>query len=83
MYNAALGADQADVSQTRSASLRTNVYDVVTRFAPGHTQKKTYVFDVRHVGLIDRYAQDHQLDLKDVLYQALEEFFHRRGYVKE
>jgi hypothetical protein len=49
---------------------------------PGHTQKKTYVFDVRHIGLIDRYAQDHRLDLKEVLYQALEEFFQRRGYVE-
>jgi hypothetical protein len=50
---------------------------------PGHTQKKTYVFDVRHVLLIDRYAQDHRVDLKDVLYQALDEFFQRRGYVEE
>jgi hypothetical protein len=50
------------------------------RDMPGHTQKKTYVFDVRHIGLIDRYAQDHRLDLKEVMYQALEEFFQRRGY---
>jgi hypothetical protein len=47
---------------------------------PGHTQKKTYVFDRQHIALIDRYAQNHRLDLKDVLYQALEEFFQRRGY---
>jgi hypothetical protein len=32
MRRAALGAGQADVSQTRSASLRTGVEDVVTRF---------------------------------------------------
>jgi hypothetical protein len=50
---------------------------------PGHTQKKTYVFDVRHVRLIERYAHDHRLDLKEVLHQALEEFFHQRGYVAE
>jgi hypothetical protein len=48
---------------------------------PGHTQKKTYVFDVRHIGLIDRYAQDHRLDLKDVIYSMCQEFFERRGYV--
>lgn len=48
---------------------------------PGHTQKKTYVFDVRHIALIDRYAEDHRLDLKDVLYAALQEFFERRGYL--
>ena len=47
---------------------------------PGHTQRKTYVFDVRHIGLIDQYAQDHRLDRKEVMYQALEEFFQRRGY---
>jgi hypothetical protein len=33
----------------------------------GHTQKKTSVFDRRHVRLIDRSAQDHQLDRKDGL----------------
>ena len=33
MHDAALGAGQADVSETRSASLRTDVNDVVTRFA--------------------------------------------------
>jgi hypothetical protein len=53
------------------------------RGTPGHTQKKTYVFDVRHVQLIDRYAQDHRLDLKEVLYQALDEFFQGHGYTAE
>jgi hypothetical protein len=48
---------------------------------PGHTQKKTYIFDVRHIALIDRYAQEHRLDRKEVLFQALEEFFQRRGYI--
>jgi hypothetical protein len=50
---------------------------------PGHTRKKTYVFDVRHIALIDRYAQEHQLDRKEVLSQALEEFFQRLGYTNE
>jgi hypothetical protein len=45
---------------------------------PGNTRKKTYVFDMRHVALIDRYAQDHRLDLKDVIYLMCEEFFQRR-----
>ena len=48
---------------------------------PGNTQKKTYVFDVRHIALIDRYAQDHRLDLKDVIFAAFQEFFERRGYL--
>jgi hypothetical protein len=48
---------------------------------PGHTRKKTYVFDVRHIALIDRYAQEHHLDLKEVMFLALEEFFQRRGYL--
>jgi hypothetical protein len=50
---------------------------------PAHTQKKTYVFDVRHIALIDRYAQDHRLDLKDVIYTMCQEFFERRGYFDE
>jgi hypothetical protein len=48
---------------------------------PGHTQKKTYVFDVQHIALIDRYAQEHRLDLKDVIYTMCQEFFQQRGYV--
>jgi hypothetical protein len=50
---------------------------------PGNTQKKTYVFDVRHIALVDRYAQEHRLGLKEVMFQALEEFFQRRGYLDE
>jgi hypothetical protein len=50
---------------------------------PGYTQKKTYVFDVRHIALIDRYAQDRRLDLKDVIYTMCQEFFERRGYFDE
>jgi hypothetical protein len=47
------------------------------------TEKNTYVFDMRHVALIDRYAQEHHLDLKEVMFLALEEFFQRRGYTDE
>jgi hypothetical protein len=50
---------------------------------PGNTQKKTYVFDVRHITLIDRYAQDHRLDLKDVIYSMCQEFFERHGYMAQ
>jgi hypothetical protein len=40
-----------------------------------------YILDVRHIALIDRYAQEHHLDVKEVLFLALEEFFQRRGYL--
>jgi hypothetical protein len=39
------------------------------RKPPGHTQPKTYIFDIRHIALIESYAQEHQLDQKNVLYQ--------------
>jgi hypothetical protein len=45
---------------------------------PGQTQKKTYVFDVRHIGLIDAYAQANRIELKDVIYLMCEEFFQHR-----
>jgi hypothetical protein len=47
------------------------------------TETNTYVFDMRHVALMDRYAQEHHLDLKEVMFLALEEFFQRRGYLNE
>jgi Bacterial regulatory protein, Fis family len=50
------------------------------RGTPGHTQKKTYVFDVRHIALIEQYAQEHRLNLKDVVYSICEEFFQRHGW---
>jgi hypothetical protein len=49
-----------------------------TPSTPGHTQKKTYVFDVRHIALIEAYTQDHRLELKDVIYAICEEFFGRK-----
>ena len=49
---------------------------------PGNTQKKTYVFDVRHIALIDQYAQAHRLELKDVIYAMCQEFFQQRGYAE-
>ena len=45
----------------------------------GQTQKKTYVFDVRHIGLIDAYAQANRIELKDVIYLMCEEFFQDRS----
>jgi hypothetical protein len=48
------------------------------RGTPGHTQKKTYVFDVRHIALIEQYANEHRIDLKEVIYAMCEEFFQRR-----
>jgi hypothetical protein len=48
---------------------------------PRQTQKKTYVFDVQHIALIDEYARVHRMELKDVIYVAFQEFFERRGYV--
>lgn len=50
------------------------------RGTPGNTQKRTYVFDVRHIALIAQYAEAHRLELNDVVSQAFEEFFQRRGY---
>jgi hypothetical protein len=52
-----------------------------TPSTPGNTQKKTYVFDVRHIALIDRYAQENRLELKDVIYLMCEQFFpHSTGF---
>jgi hypothetical protein len=45
---------------------------------PGQTQKKTYVFDVRHIALIDAYAQAYRVEPEDVIYMMCEEFFQRR-----
>jgi hypothetical protein len=45
---------------------------------PRQTQKKTYVFDVQHIALIDEYARVHRMELKDVIYLICEEFFQRR-----
>jgi hypothetical protein len=47
----------------------------------GPTQQSTYVFDVRHIALIDRYAQENRLEPKDIIYTAFQEFFERRGYI--
>ena len=47
----------------------------------GTTPQNTYVFDVRHIALIDRYAQENRLEPKDVIDAAFQEFFERRGYL--
>ena len=46
---------------------------------PRQTQKKTYVFDVQHIALIDEYAMVHRMELKDVIYIMCQEFFERRA----
>jgi hypothetical protein len=50
---------------------------------PRHTVKKTYVVDTFYVDLIDRYAKEHSLDLKDVLNFAFHRFFEQEGYLRE
>jgi hypothetical protein len=60
--------------KTRQALLSTPIG------TPRHTIKKTYVVDSLYVELIDRYAKEHSLDLKDVLNLAFQEFFERRDY---
>jgi hypothetical protein len=54
--------------QTRQALLGTPIG------TPRHTIKKTYVVDSVHVAWIDQYAQEHDLDIKDVLFMAIEAF---------
>jgi hypothetical protein len=44
---------------------------------PQHTVKKTYVIEALYVDLIERYAADFGMELKDVLAQALFDFFAR------
>jgi hypothetical protein len=46
---------------------------------PRQTQKKTYVFDVEHIALINEYARVYRLELKDVIYTMCQEFFERRA----
>jgi hypothetical protein len=45
---------------------------------PRQTPKKTYIFDVQHIALIDEYARVHRMELKDVIYLMCEKFFQRR-----
>jgi len=46
---------------------------------PRHTTKKTYVVDSVHVAWIDQYAREHGLDIKDVLFMAIEAFIRARS----
>jgi hypothetical protein len=50
---------------------------------PRHTMKKTYVVDSLYVELIDRYAQEQGVELKDVVNLAFQEFFERREFLPE
>ena len=58
--------------QTRHTFLRT------PRGTPRHTMKKTYVVDTRYVELIDQYAREQGVEIKDVVNLAFREFFERR-----
>jgi hypothetical protein len=49
-----------------------------TSSTPGSTQKQTYIFNVRHIALIEAYAQANRIEPKDVIYIMCEEFFQRR-----
>jgi hypothetical protein len=61
--------------QTRHTLFRT------PRGTPRHTMKKTYVVDSLYIELIDRYAQEQGVELKDVVNLAFHEFFERREYL--
>jgi hypothetical protein len=52
------------------------------RETPGQTQQQTYVFDSRHIALIEGYARAHGLKPQEVIYAICEEFFQRHGYIK-
>jgi hypothetical protein len=49
---------------------------------PGHTQQQTYVFDSRHIALIEGYARAHGFKPQEVIYAMCEEFFRQHGYIK-
>jgi hypothetical protein len=61
--------------RTRQAFLSTPIG------TPRHTMKKTYVVDSLYVELIDRYAQEQGVELKDVVNLAFREFFEGRKYL--
>jgi hypothetical protein len=46
---------------------------------PRNTIKKTYVVDSVHVAWIDQYAREHGIDIKDVLFMAIEAFIRARS----
>jgi hypothetical protein len=49
---------------------------------PRPAQSTTYVFDSRHIALIEAYARAHGMEPKDVIYAMYEEFFHHHGDLK-
>jgi hypothetical protein len=77
------------VMKTRWTEVEKMLADWKTRHAllstpadtPRHTMKKTYVVDRLYVELIDRYAQEQGVELKDVVNRAFHEFFERRHYL--
>ena len=49
--------------------------------APRHTLKKTYVVDTLYVDLVERYAREEGVELKDVDDLDFYEFFEQRHYL--
>jgi hypothetical protein len=48
---------------------------------PRHTIKKTYVVDRLYIEMIDQYAREQGVEIKDVVNLAFREFFERREYL--
>ena len=49
---------------------------------PRPTQSTTYVFDSRHIALIEGYARAHGMEPKEVIYAMCEEFFQHHSSIK-
>ena len=50
---------------------------------PRHTVKKTYVVDRLYIELIDHYAREQGVEVKDVVNLAFQKFFGRRESLPE
>ena len=49
---------------------------------PRPTQSTPYVFDSRHIALIEGYARAHRMEPKEVIYAMCEEFFQHHSSIK-
>ena len=49
---------------------------------PRPTQSTTYVFDSRHIALIEAYARAHGMEPKEVIYAMCEAFFQQHSSIK-
>jgi hypothetical protein len=79
------------VMKTRWTEIENMLADWKTRQAllstpsstPRHTVKKTYVVDSRYIEMIDQYAREQGVEIKDVVNLAFHEFFAQRDYLPE